>query len=217
MKWQDGRNPDERLVDRALVLLAVGFGERAGRIDHFRLMKIPFAVQHELNAKGVKSFSYRFYRDDHGPISKAIYEDRDVLRDSGLLEGDEKSLHLTKLGDRLFRVITAHLVKGRHNQAVVDVLKSKAERYASLPSWEAIKGEVYELEVDAEGTPTTIREAPAYADVLSKLTPSAASARVVLPESLVFTLRLAFSLTPDEIEAGDRDSGLTLDEVFAPR
>ncbi|MGH9867012.1 MAG: hypothetical protein ACREAA_02460 [Candidatus Polarisedimenticolia bacterium] len=213
--WQDGRTPEERLADRALLLLAVNFGERVGRIDNFRLMKIPFAVQYQLNREEIKSFSYRFYREGHGPISKAIYEDRDVFKDAGLVSGGSNSLRLTKLGDQLARVVTELLAENGENQEILRVVETRSQKYAALPTWEAIKAEVYAMEVEVGGLTMTVGDAPSWSDVLGKLPHSSCKSHLRMSGDLVSTLTLAFSMNPEEIEAGSRDSGLTIDQVFA--
>jgi|GEM_PF-4821712 len=212
---QDGRTSEERLIDRALLLLALNYGERVGRIDHFRLMKIPFAVQHKLNGEKLRSFSYRFFREQHGPISKAIYDDRDVLKDAGLIEGGSSRLSLTKLGDQLSRLISTFLEEEAQNERIVSVLKSGAQRYASLPTWEAIKAEIYDLEVEMNGEAVKVGDTTSWTDVLEKLPPEECAGRLIMPEKLTRTLNLAFCLSPMEIEAGCRNSGLTIEQAFA--
>ncbi len=212
---EDGRTPEERFGDRALLLLALNYGERVGRVDNFRLMKIPFAVQHQLNCERLRSFSYRFFREQHGPISKAIYSDRDALREAGLVEGGDSRLNLTKLGDRLSRVVQRFLVEESRNERIMQVLESFAQRYAALPTWEAIKAEVYDLEVCIDGEVIKVGETTAWTDILEKLPLSECAGGLVLPEKLNRTLRLAFSLTPMEIDSGCRNSGLTIEQVFA--
>lgn len=212
---QDGRTPEERLADRALLLLTLNFGERVGRIDSFRLMKIPFVVQHQLNCENIRSFSYRFFREQHGPISKAIYEDRDLLRDAGLIDGGSSCLNLTKLGDRLSRLVLNFLTEETKNNRIMHVLQTGAQRYASLSTWEAIKAEVYDLEVEIGGESIKVGDTTAWTDILEKLPADKCTNRLCLSEKLQRTLDLAFSMTPSEIEAGCRDSGLTIEQVFA--
>ena len=208
----DERDPIERLTDRALLLFTIGFGERAGRVDAFRLMKIPFVVQREFHDKNLKSFSYNFYRDRHGPISKCIYEDRDALREAGFIMGDERSLRLTKLGDRLFYALNEIPRKDKATTILTE-LESVAERYASARSWEEIKPDVYRMTIP--GTNVSVRDAALYDDILEKLPADEAAGTSHLPKAAINTMCLALSLTPEEFEAGSKDSGLTIEEVFA--
>jgi hypothetical protein len=211
---QDRRTPEERLSDRALLLLALHYGEEVGRVGHFLLMKIPFTIQYKFNKQGIKTFSYSFYREGYGPISKAIYDDRDALRDAGLIEGDKKSIRLTKLGDQLAGVVLKYIVTDEQHREVVRSLEDKAQEYAAYgDNWAPIKAEVYALPVDTIFGEITIGEAPIGTDLLRKLEPSTASVRI--SDELKDTLARAFTLTPKDIEAGCTDSGLSIEEVFA--
>jgi hypothetical protein len=220
MTWvrvsEDGRQKDERFTDRALLLMAVGFGEKCGRLDEFRLMKIPFMVQYRLNQEHVKSFSYRFYRETYGPVSKAIYEDRDMLMGAGLLEADPESRRLTAWGKKLFAVLRKELKGHGENDHVVGVIKEKAEKTCKESGWKRIKNEIYSLPVTVPNQGTiTIEQAEQYTDVLFKLPAKSAKGSITLPQPAKDALSFALSLTPSDLEASSIDSGLTLEEVFA--
>src|SRR2546427_4434466 len=221
MTWErvseDGRQKEERLTDRALLLIAIGFGARCGRLDAFRLMKIPFMVQYRLNQEQVKSFSYRFYRAEHGPISKAIYDDRDMLKGAGLIQGDIESRRLTEWGKKLFGVLRKELKGQGKNDHVIDLIKDRAEKTCKESTWGRVKKQIYSLPVvvpNTEGT-LTIEQAEQYTDVLFKLPTKSARASLTLPQRAKDALAFALSFTPNDLEATSRDSGLTLEEVFA--
>ena len=165
----------------------------------------------------MKSFSYRFYRDNHGPVSKAIYEDRDILSGAGLLEGDYESRRLTEWGKKLFAVLRKELKGHDENDHVIDAIKERAEKTCKESSWSHVKKEIYSLPVtvpNMEGT-LTIEQAEQYTDVLFKLPTKSAKVSFALPQRAKDTLSFALSLTPSDLEASSRNSGLTLEEVFA--
>lgn len=211
----DGRTPLDQVSDRALLLLGVGFGEEVGRVDEFRLMKIPFSTQFKLNNEGIRSFSYRYFKYTQGPISKSIYEDRDALLTAGLLEGGTGSRRLTNLGKRLVRVVLRELPKEDPNSRVIRVLRDQARWIAQAQSWEAIKEKVYAMKVRVVGEdePMPVADVARCGDL--EMQPEGDEKEFALPERLVLTVGLALSMTPDHIRAAETDSGLTLDQVFA--
>jgi hypothetical protein len=212
---EDGRSPIDQMGDRTLLLLGIGFGVEAGRVDEFRLMKIPFTTQARLDDEGIRSFSYSYYKHNFGPISNSIYEDRDVLLKAGLIEGTTGSRRLTDLGERLQRVVLRELPRDETNTRVLRVLKEQARKIAGARTWEEIKKKLYAMKVKVVGEDDvmTIADAPQFADL--EMGPSGNYKTFELPERLCLTVSLAFSLTPDLIKSGSTDSGLTIEQVFA--
>jgi len=204
----------EALVDRILLLYAVDRGNSHGTMDGpFKLMKIPFMAELESVQHGVNTFSYTFYRYDHGPMTTEVYEDIEQLKAAGLLDVPENKcaqIRLTTAGKKLFEHID-ELFKS--NSDVCRFIEQSAQRYAGMPFGE-LKHVVYEQRVRIGGRVMKVGDVPHYCDVIGKLQEDDVK-RFEIDDDWIDSLWGYFHYGPDELAARRCVRPMRLDAVTA--
>jgi len=190
------RSEKDALIDRLLLLYAVERGNNFGQMDGpFKLMKIPLMAELDAAEDGVGSFSYTFYRYQHGPITTEIYEDADILRKLGFLDLPSKGkgpITITEKGTRLLKTIESLYLE---NENVCKYIAESAKTYAPM-SFGKLKGIVYNRTVDACGTKMKIADVPFFCDVVSKVEGN--GLRFQLDDDWLDTLWGEFNYTDDQ-------------------
>lgn len=163
------RTEKDALIDRLLMLFAIEFGNKYGDMDGtFKLMKIPFMAQLESTEHGVNTFSYTFYRYDHGPITTEIYEDASQLHKAGLLNVPARGkcpISTTESGKRVLAGLSDLYAENQH---VCKFVEESAKAYAWM-GFGALKSKVYDREVKVDGEIVKVGDVPCYQTVLSRL------------------------------------------------
>ena len=163
------RSEKDALIDRLLLLYAVERGNHYGHIDGpFKLMKIPLMAELDSIEESVNTFSYTFYRYQHGPITTEIYDDARVLNGLGLLDvphHGKGTIRLTDKGINFLKSIEQLFVE---NEAICKYVAESAKANAPL-SFSALKKRVYNRTVDVCGGKMKIGDVPLFCDVVTKL------------------------------------------------
>ncbi len=191
------RTAKEVLVDRLLMLYAVHCGNLYGRIDGtFKLMKVPFMAELDASERGEKTFSYTYFRFNHGPMTTEVYEDGAALHASGYLSEvkGHKPIALTDSGRILIESIDPLL---KLNEGICNYVKESARQYAPL-SFPELKQVVYDRVIVWNGISIKIADIPSTATVLPKIESKRARAEFELDEDWVDSLWGVFEYTDDD-------------------
>jgi hypothetical protein len=159
------RTQVETIVDRLLLLYAIERANKYGHMDTFKLQKIPFASQLEMNNEATKGFNYSFFRYTHGPISKEIYNDGGMLHSAGLITTLKGPIKLTETGMKSFDSLKD--LYGQ-NLEILAYIDSAAKSYAPL-AFGPLKKRIYALQVEWCGDKWKVGKIPECTDVLTKL------------------------------------------------
>lgn len=191
------RTEKDALIDRLLLLYAVERGNHYGQMDGpFKLMKIPLMAELDSAEENVGTFSYTFYRYQHGPITTEIYEDAHALHALGLLDIPRRGkgpIKVTEKGIRLLKNIESLY---QENERICRYVAESAKNYAPL-SFGALKKKVYSRTVDVCGTKMKIGDAPFFCDVVSKLEGEGVS-RFQLDDDWIDTLWGEFNYSDEQ-------------------
>jgi len=148
-----------------------------------------------MSKERVKGFNYHFFKFDHGPISKQIYEDGECLVASGLVSG-LKNAELTERGQRTFGSLQALY---EENKAVTDYIDKAAAAYGRL-GFGSLKKRIYALKVIWAGEEWTIADIPLCTDVLDKVEAKDAATAFVIDDDWVDSLWGTFHYTEEQAQ-----------------
>ncbi len=137
-----------RLVDRLFLFSVVGELEKTSPINsgQFHLVKIPFLFRMSKNWGKFPVFNYSFYRHYYGPFSDGIYQDRDVLEFSRLIERKGKRERLTPKGKKIFEKLLEAKTFHRDPARKIQTLSKRMSR----KGFGELKRHVYDLRVAPE-------------------------------------------------------------------
>lgn len=194
----------QSMADRLLLLYAISRGEKCGvHFDSFKLMKIPFIAELESTKKSINTFSYRFYRYTHGPMTTEVYDDRDALTKLGLLKVEKNKAYLSDKGRSLLTSSDELFCGNRVPCSYVDRV---ARDYSRLTFGE-LKQKVYGMSVRVAGETLTIADAPMYSDVLDRH--PRASNSFLLDDDWIDTLWGALNYTAEDLDSVSRIHAVT--------
>jgi hypothetical protein len=188
------RTEREIIIDRLLLLYAVDRANKYGSIDIFKLQKIPFASELEMNNRKLKGFNYTFFRFTHGPMTKEIYEDGGVLHTAGLISTLKEPIKLAERGQRVFDSLGSLY---EENHRIVSYIDSAAELYAPL-SFGQVKRKIYGLTVEWSGEEWQVGDLPEHVDVLAKLKGDEAQEEFKLDDDWIDSVWGTFNYSKDE-------------------
>lgn len=191
------RTRKEALIDRVLLLYAISQVNKYGAMKgNFKLMKLPFLSQRALNSKGIKGFSYGFYREKYGPFTTEIYDDANALEKAGYLTrvGNRGPIYLTDEGEEFLAGLESLF---QENELIQGELDRIAKHCAPL-SFNELKELVYAKKVRFGDTRVTIRELPQGAPVIGKLKEEECRSKFEIEEDWLDTIDEALSLTAEE-------------------
>ena len=209
------RSDMESLIDKLLLLKTIGTAQGRGRLVTIPLQKLVFLSEHRMNERGIKGFSYSFYRDHFGPAAPDIYSDFTQLIDAGLIR------------DCPFRITSAgrELLEGLHgtfhrsgNREASEIIESVA---GSTPiRTQDIKRLVYDMSIELpDGTIRRISDIPFQPRrkilIMKKLAPRECREVFTLTDDEVETLEIA--MDPDLRESLRRAEEDARSGRIAPR
>ncbi len=151
-----------KLIDRLFLFSLVGELEkiRPSSSDQFHLIKIPFLFRMSSQWESFPAFNYSFYRHTWGPFTTEIYDDRNILEWSRLIERKhEKNERLTEKG----KVIFGKLQEAQIFQSQPVVEMQKLTRRMAKRGFGDLKKYVYDMKVVPEqlgGGKIAIRDIP---------------------------------------------------------
>jgi len=83
------------------MLVLVSESSKRGWLGITKLQKLSFLVEYFLDECGKRAFGYNFFMYDHGPISKGVYHDYEILLDEQLMIEDEDGIQVSELGNSI--------------------------------------------------------------------------------------------------------------------
>jgi uncharacterized protein YwgA len=178
------RNDKELVSDRLLLLYAIQQSNKYGYMDRFKLQKIPFASELAMNKSSTKGLNYTFFRYLYGPMSKEVYEDGGALHVGGLITTLKGPIELTEEGLRLVDSVSLIYEENRDITSYIDVV---SKEYAPL-DFGPLKKKIYDLTLTWGGDVWTVREFPAYTDMLKSLSEAEAKISFRLDDDWIDSL-----------------------------
>lgn len=155
------RSLEQKACDRLLLLWLI---REASPLDRYELQKLPFRVEHELDAESKRGFNYEFFQYDDGPISKEAYDDRDALKELSLISEDGITIRITPEGEKLLSEFGLVLKK---NGAIVNKITEVVSRFSKISSMDLVKN-THEMSVMWNGKRTKLAEIPIHSTILTK-------------------------------------------------
>ncbi len=188
------RTDRETITDRLLLLYSIEQANNYGHMDMFKLQKIPFVSELNMNTEGTKGLNYTFFKWAYGPMTKEIYEDGGILHSAGLITTLKEPI---RVADRGAQVLDSLRSLYKENEGILGYIDAAARRYAPL-SFAEVKEDIYKLTVEWNGEQWEVGEIPPCADVLVKLDEDKAVRRFVLDDDWVDSLWGTFNYTEEQ-------------------
>lgn len=134
----------ERVTNVLLVLYLIETTNTIGNLeDELKLQKLVFLAQKKLVERGLKAFSYNFFRWRKGPFSKNLRIDLITLLETKFVRRKLDKIELTEKAKELLEDCTKLLNENRYFLKFIDNIVSKYSEYSP----EDIKESVYALKV----------------------------------------------------------------------
>lgn len=160
------RSDREITADRLLLLYSVSKTNEYGRMEGpFKLQKIPFASELDMNTNKTRGFNYSFFRYDYGPLSKEIYDDGAELHKAGLITSLKGPIELTDEGKQIVSSLSELY---RKNEQVTDYIDGAAKKYARM-SFGRLRRHIYALQIEWAGDAWKVGEIPMHCDMMDAL------------------------------------------------
>jgi len=141
-EYGDPREYKHKLVDRLLLLHLFDRVSDISRITgDVKLQKLVFLSENSLIEEGVDGLNYSFFRWDHGPMSKGVYEDHEYLCENRFVS--EESGKILSQGKEVLDQATPVLSS---NSDVIREIDSTVEKYGDMPGYR-LKDIVYDMQV----------------------------------------------------------------------
>ncbi len=147
-----------------------------------KLEKLVFLAEKDLHEKKIKAFNYLFYRWDHGPYSRGLYDDFDRLKAAGLIKKSGWTWILTSRGWAFLDYFSSEL---KRNPQIVDLLNEIIETEGPKRTQDLLK-EIYSLCIEN----VSIRDIPKGRRLLKKLEDEEASEAFILGPAKAATFNI---------------------------
>ncbi|MBA7493600.1 hypothetical protein ES702_04159 [subsurface metagenome] len=131
----------ELSANSILMLVLVSGSSKRGWLGITKLQKLSFLVEYFLDECGKRAFGYNFFMYDHGPISKGVYYDYELLLDEELMIEDEDGIQVSELGNS----ISEQFVKDIPEE-IRTVMQSVINNYAHMKTHE-LTNFVHKMEI----------------------------------------------------------------------
>lgn len=162
VNWEDPRDRDQRLIDRLLMLyLFDRVSEESKITGDVKLQKLMFLSENEMIEDQVNGLNYKFWRWDHGPMSKGVFEDHAYLCDNELVS-EAQGVSLSKGREVLKEAIPVL----QENSSIIDEIDDIISNFGRM-SGSRLKGVVYEKEVELQdgGERMAVKDIPRGRDI----------------------------------------------------
>lgn len=185
---REGRR--QKIVDRLLTLYLYNrVSEQSKMWGDVKLQKLVFLSEKKMLEEQKRGFHYRFFRWDHGPMSKSLYEDHDFLKSNDLV--DSESLQVSDLGESILDDASELLDA---NEGVVQYIDSVTEEFGS-ESGSRLKSIVYDLEVSplTSGNSIRVEDIPEGVDIYFAIPDRMAERTFSIDDEWMETLDILFT------------------------
>lgn len=191
-----GLEPSERegvrqkIVDRLLLLYLYDRVSEESRITgDVKLQKLAFLSEKSMIERDAKGLTYKFFRWDHGPMSKEVYEDREFLEENDLVSdytGEIKSEGQEVL-EQARDVFEA-------NREFIQDIDDVVEKYGEF-SGSSLKQLVYNIEVTPLSTGRTLKveDIPETTDIFFPIPDELAAEQFEISDGWISTLDILMS------------------------
>lgn len=203
----------QRIIDRLLLLYLYACVSENNRITgDVKLQKLAFLVEKSMLERNAKGLTYKFFRWEHGPMSKDVYEDREFLEENNLVSdytGEIKSEGRDVL-EQAKGVLEA-------NESFIIDIDDIVDKYGEY-SGAALKEIVYDVEVAplTTGKRIRVKDIPDSTDIFFPIPDELAEDRFEMSDGWISTLDVLMveesrRSLDRSIRYAQRSSGTTFD------
>lgn len=156
------RSLEQEAVDRLLLLQLIKSGKS---LDAYKLQKLPFRLEWELQKEGRRAFNYEFFQYDQGPLSIEVYEDRDFLKEQSLISVHGYTAKITPEGEAFLSQFDGFL--DGENAAVAQRLAEVVDRFSKKTGSELVI-DTHEMMVQWGRKVVKLGDLPKHTTILAK-------------------------------------------------
>ncbi len=191
------RSFEEQVIDKLLLLYLINKTNEYGLMGgQLKLQKLPFLSELEMNSRGIKGFNYCFFRFRYGPMSKELYNDRDILSLSGMIT-KHPPYALTERGKDILEQSEKVL---RKNSMILKYIDNITKKYAATTPWELTEM-IYQIDIILAGPlnkKMKIKEFHFCWDIIRGLKEGEYDQKFKISEHSIDSLHLAFNTTNED-------------------
>jgi uncharacterized phage-associated protein len=180
----------QKVVDRLLTLYLYNKVSERGRMwGDVKLQKLIFLSEKEMINQQKAGYNYKFFRWEHGPMSKGVYEDHEFLQTHGLVS--EESMGITEDGESLLDSASDLLSQ---NIDFLHTIDEVVDKYGTL-SGAKLKQVVYDIEVSplTRSESFRVEDIPEGVDIFFPLPDDFVEEQFTIDEGWVETLDIMFT------------------------
>jgi uncharacterized phage-associated protein len=210
---------EQKIVDRLLTLYLYSEVSDISRMTgDVKLQKLVFLSERDMIRSQTQGFNYSFFRWDHGPMSKGVYEDHEFLKNNRLV--DPNSMRVSSRGWDVLEHAEELL---RENAHIVSKIRDVVSEYGSM-SGAQLKSEVYDMEISPlTGTDTIkVENIPEGRDIYFPLPEELQDTKFSIDDEWLHTLDILFTEDSrrgmeEAIQRAQRNESQRLDLTDAER
>lgn len=206
------KTPKEATTDLLLLLYIVDRVSSVGKVEgQKKLLKLIFFSEHSMLLNRMKGLNYEFYKYSHGPFSKEVYQDRDILIENNILS-DISGFIVEERGKEILEMCQPVF---KENKEFIKNIDSIIKKYAKFPPWKLEKM-AYDVEING----IKIKDLPQYYTILTKLSERQSNMVFDIEEEYIETIEVVlnvenFDSLLESLEASQKSSRLySHEEVF---
>lgn len=175
----------QKIIDRLLLLYLYFRVSESSRITgDVKLQKLAFLSEKSMIERQANGFHYKFFRWEHGPMSKEVYEDREYLEENELV-----SDYTGKINKRGREVIDQAEEVLLNNSDFIQDIDSVIEEFGNY-SGAALKNIVYDVEVTplTMARPLRVEDIPPTTDIFFSIPEELAEEHFDISDDWIETL-----------------------------
>ena len=161
MKVLGIRSAEQKACDRFLLLWLIS---KASPLDRWKLQKLPFRAEYELNKERKRNFNYEFFQYNQGPLSFEAYEDQDALKTLGMISEIVYTNEMTEEGWKFLAEFDSVTCE---NKNLLDKIWTSVKHLSAMNSFELVK-DTHKMTVTWKGKTCLLEDIPPHSIILSQ-------------------------------------------------
>ncbi|MGA2625743.1 MAG: hypothetical protein ABSF63_01605 [Candidatus Bathyarchaeia archaeon] len=155
----DLRTVEQKATDRLLLLWII---KQASPLDKYKLQKLPFRTEFDMNTRNKRCFHYEFFQYNYGPFSIEVYDDHDALKELSLISESGITSEINKEGERILSEFDSVF---KQNGLLLSEMKEMISGLNRMSGFELVE-DTHQMTVTWNSKVCKLREIPKHSTIL---------------------------------------------------
>ena len=155
----DLRTVEQKATDKLLLLWII---KQASPLDKYKLQKLPFRTEFDMNTRNKRCFHYEFFQYNYGPFSIEVYDDHDALKELSLISESGITSEINKEGERILSEFDSVF---KQNGLLLSEMKEMISGLNRMSGFELVE-DTHQMTVTWNSKVCKLREIPKHSTIL---------------------------------------------------